>query len=134
MAYRLGIDIGGTFTDATLINEATGEIFISKVSSTPKDHSLGLMEAVHRILRENKVGAEEVTYLVHGTTVATNSIIEGKIARTGFVTTEGFRDMLEIVDRAYILHDGRILMSGIPGEIVSDKDVRRVYLGEEFSL
>ena len=96
MAYRLGIDIGGTFTDATLINEATGEIFISKVSSTPKDHSLGLMEAVHRILRENKVGAEEVTYLVHGTTVATNSIIEGKIARTGFVTTEGFRDMLEI--------------------------------------
>ena len=50
------------------------------------------------------------------------------------ITDHNVRDMLEIVDRAYILHDGRILMSGIPGEIVSDKDVRRVYLGEEFSL
>ncbi len=95
-AYRLGIDIGGTFTDATLINEATGEIRISKVPSTPKDHSQGLLEAAHRILRDNGVDADEVTYLVHGTTVATNSIIEGKIARTGFVTTEGFRDLLEI--------------------------------------
>ena len=96
MTYRLGIDIGGTFTDATLINEATGEIRISKVSSTPKDPSLGFMEATHRILGENKVAPAEVTYVVHGTTVATNSIIEGKMARTGFVTTDGFRDMLEI--------------------------------------
>ena len=50
------------------------------------------------------------------------------------ITDHNVRDMLEIVDRAYILHDGRILMTGIQGEIVSDKDVRRVYLGEEFSL
>ena len=96
MAYRLGIDIGGTFTDATLVHEETGELRIGKVPSTPKDPSAGFMEATLRILRENEVAPDEVTYVVHGTTVATNSIIEGKIARAGFVTTDGFRDMLEI--------------------------------------
>jgi len=96
MAYRLGIDIGGTFTDATLINEETGEIHIGKVSSTPKDPSEGFMEATHRILEANNVAPAEVSYLVHGTTVATNAIIEGKVARTGFITTDRFRDMLEI--------------------------------------
>jgi len=96
MAYRLGVDIGGTFTDATLINEETGEIHIGKVSSTPKDPSQGFMEATHRILQEADVAAADLTYVVHGTTVATNAIIEGKVARTGFITTDGFRDMLEI--------------------------------------
>ena len=94
--YRLGVDIGGTFTDATLINEETGEIRVGKVPSTPQDPSHGFMEATHRILREADVSPDEVGYVVHGTTVATNSIIEGKVARTGFVTTDGFRDLLEI--------------------------------------
>lgn len=94
--YRLGVDIGGTFTDATLINEETGEIRVGKVPSTPQDPSHGFMEATHRILREASVSPDEVGYVVHGTTVATNSIIEGKVARTGFVTTDGFRDLLEI--------------------------------------
>ena len=94
--YRLGVDIGGTFTDATLINEQTGEIRVGKVPSTPQDPSHGFMEATHRILREADVSPDEVGYVVHGTTVATNSIIEGKVARTGFVTTNGFRDLLEI--------------------------------------
>lgn len=96
MGYRLGIDIGGTFTDATLIDENTGKMWIDKVLSTPKDPSVGFMEATHRILRKAQVAPAEVTYLVHSTTVATNSVIEGKVARTGFITTEGFRDMLEI--------------------------------------
>ena len=94
--YRLGVDIGGTFTDATLINETTGEIRVGKVPSTPQDPSQGFMEATHRILREADVSPNEVEYVVHGTTVATNSIIEGKVARTGFITTDGFRDLLEI--------------------------------------
>ena len=94
--YRLGVDIGGTFTDATLINEETGEIRVGKVPSTPQDPSHGFMEATHRILREAGVSPDEVGYVVHGTTVATNSIIEGKVARTGFITTDGFRDLLEI--------------------------------------
>ena len=94
--YRLGIDVGGTFTDAMIINEETGEIRISKVPSTPKDPSIGFLDAVDTILKENNIEAQDVTYVVHGTTVATNAIIEGKMAATGFITTEGFRDMLEI--------------------------------------
>jgi N-methylhydantoinase A len=95
-SFRLGVDIGGTFTDAMLVNEATGEIAIVKVPSTPADPSSGFVEAVHRILRQAGVQPSALAFVVHGTTVATNSIIEGKVARTGFVTTDGFRDMLEI--------------------------------------
>ncbi len=96
MAYRLGIDIGGTFTDATLLDEESGELRIGKVPSTPEDPSIGFIEATDHILKEGDVGAGDVTYIVHGTTVATNAIIEGTVARTGFVTTDGYRDMLEI--------------------------------------
>ena len=94
--YRLGIDIGGTFTDATLINENTGEIHVGKVPSTPEDPSVGFMNATDRMLREVAVSPDEVEYVVHGTTVATNAIIEKKVAPTGFITTDGFRDLLEI--------------------------------------
>ena len=96
MTYRLGVDIGGTFTDATLIDETSGQVRVGKVPSTPGDPSLGFMEAVHRMLRQAGVAPGDVAYVVHGTTIATNSIIEGKVARTGFITTDGFRDMLEI--------------------------------------
>ena len=94
--YRLGIDVGGTFTDGILLDEESGETRIAKVPSTPGDPSVGFLEAVERILHEAGIEAAEVGSLVHGTTVATNAIIEGKLAPTGFFTTEGFRDMLEI--------------------------------------
>ncbi|HUG64616.1 MAG TPA: hydantoinase/oxoprolinase family protein [Gaiellaceae bacterium] len=96
MSYRLGIDIGGTFTDATLVDEATGEVRIAKVSSTPRDPSGGFLSAAERILAEAGVAGDQLRYLAHATTVATNAIIEGNVARTGFVTTDGFRDLLEI--------------------------------------
>ena len=96
MSSRLAIDIGGTFTDATLIDEDTGAVSIAKVLSTPADPSLGFMAATERILAESDVAASDVHFVVHATTVATNAIIEGNIARGGFVTTEGFRDLLEI--------------------------------------
>ena len=96
MSVRLAIDIGGTFTDATLIDEETGEVSIAKVLTTPSDPSEGFMQAAERALAAGSVDAGEVTFVVHATTVATNAIIEGKIARSGFVTTEGFRDLLEI--------------------------------------
>jgi N-methylhydantoinase A len=96
LRYCLGIDIGGTFTDATLLDEITGEVRISKVSTTPRDPAQGFLEAVRRLLRQAEVTPAEVRFVVHATTVATNAIIEGKVAATGFVTTEGFRDMLEI--------------------------------------
>lgn len=96
MAYRLGVDIGGTFTDIALIDEATGRIYNGKVSSTPQDPSQGFMAAVERLVEQQGIAPDAVSYIVHGTTVATNAIIEGKVAPTGFITTEGFRDMLEI--------------------------------------
>jgi N-methylhydantoinase A len=96
VSVRLAVDIGGTFTDATLIDDATGEIAIAKVLTTAADPSEGFMEAARRALHEGSVEAEDVRLVVHATTVATNAIIEGKVARSGFVTTEGFRDLLEI--------------------------------------
>ena len=94
--YRIGVDIGGTFTDAVLLSEATGGTRIAKVPSTPDDPSRGFLDAVDRILALADVQPGDVSYLVHGTTVATNSLIEGKTPRTAFITTEGFRDLLEI--------------------------------------
>ena len=94
--YRLGVDVGGTFTDAILLNESTGEIRTGKVPSTPSDPSDGFLRVVRRMLRQGAVAPEAVRYVVHGTTVATNAIIEGHLSRTAFITTEGFRDLLEI--------------------------------------
>ena len=94
--YRLGIDIGGTFTDGILLNETTGEIRTAKVPSTPSDPSDGFLNAVERMLQDGQAEPDAVKYVVHGTTVATNAIIEGNLAKTAFITTEGFRDLLEI--------------------------------------
>src|SRR4051812_14568537 len=96
MGYRLGGDIGGTFTDAILIDEETGAFSISKVSTTPSDPSVGFLHAADRILAQAEADPASLRYVVHGTTVATNAIIQRKIARTALITTEGFRDVLEI--------------------------------------
>ena len=96
MSVRIAIDIGGTFTDATLIDESSGRVAIAKTLTTPADPSEGFMRAVDRALANANVEASQVGFVVHATTVATNAIIEGKVARSGFVTTEGFRDLLEI--------------------------------------
>ena len=94
--YRLGVDIGGTFTDATLVDEVTGEVRIGKVPTTPDDPADGFMAAVQQVLSGAGVAPAAVRYVVHSTTVATNAIIEGTVAPTGFITTAGFRDLLEI--------------------------------------
>ena len=95
-SYRLGVDIGGTFTDLVMMDEASGELRLVKMASTPSDPSVGFMSTVERALRESEVSPSEVSYSVHGTTVATNAIIEGKGARAALVATGGFRDVLEI--------------------------------------
>jgi N-methylhydantoinase A len=94
--YRLGVDIGGTFTDGALVDEATGEILIVKVPTTPVDPAIGFMAAVERALQRVQSTGEAVRLVVHATTVATNALIEGKTARVGMITTKGFRDILEI--------------------------------------
>ncbi len=95
-SYRLGVDVGGTFTDAVMMDEATGEVSLVKMASTPEDPSVGFMHVVERALRERGVDAADISYIVHGTTVVTNTIIEGKGARAALIATEGFRDVFEI--------------------------------------
>jgi len=94
--YKLGIDVGGTFTDGVLIEENTGEVTNVKVPSTPHDPSEGFLNNLDRLIELSGLNPDEVWFLVHGTTVATNSIIEGNTAKTVFITTKGFKDILEI--------------------------------------
>jgi N-methylhydantoinase A len=93
---RIGVDVGGTFTDLAMVDEATGRIAFHKVPSTPADPSLAIAAGVRGILERNGGAPEEVGFLGHGTTVATNMVIERRGARTGMITTKGFRDVLEI--------------------------------------
>ena len=88
----VGVDIGGTFIDAVLIAEELGGIRMMKVSSTPFDPSIGFLVATTRVLSEADVAASDVHCVVHGTTIATNAFIEGKVVHTRFVTTESFND------------------------------------------
>jgi N-methylhydantoinase A len=90
------VDTGGTFTDAVIMDEVTGEFWIEKVPSTPSDPSVSFNDVISQALDGVSGNAPDVSFLVHGTTVATNCIIEGKTAKCGFVTTKGFRDILEI--------------------------------------
>lgn len=96
MSYMVGVDVGGTFTDVTLVDSKTGEIKNHKVSSTPEDPSRAIMKGIKDILEINDIAESDVQYLAHGTTVATNALIERKGAVTGLIVTEGFRDLLEI--------------------------------------
>ncbi len=96
MSYRLGVDVGGTFTDLLLINEDTGETFREKTPSTPEDQSIGVLRGVQRVCEDAGVQISEIRSLLHGTTVATNAVLEGKGARVGLVTTDGFRQVLQI--------------------------------------
>jgi N-methylhydantoinase A len=94
--FSIGIDVGGTFTDATIIDGETGSVWLTKTSSTPRDPSIGLMEAVERGLDLTGATRGEIERIIHGTTVATNAILERKPTNMALVTTEGFRSVLEI--------------------------------------
>jgi N-methylhydantoinase A len=96
MSYRLGVDVGGTFTDILLVNEETGETFGAKTSSTPSDQSIGVLRGIEMACAKAGVSLSEVTNVLHGTTVATNAVLEGKGAKVGLVTTHGFRQVLQI--------------------------------------
>ncbi|MDQ1182971.1 hydantoinase/oxoprolinase family protein [Agrobacterium larrymoorei] len=96
MAWRVGVDSGGTFTDVCLFEDETGELMIWKVSSTPDDPSRGITQGVADGIERVGIDASEVSYVGHGTTVATNALIQGRGVKTGLLTTGGFRDLLEI--------------------------------------
>lgn len=96
MTYRLGVDVGGTFTDILLIDEVTGATYRAKTSSTPEDQSVGVLRGIDQACAAAGIERSAVGDVFHGTTVATNAILEGKGARVGLVTTHGFRQVLQI--------------------------------------
>jgi N-methylhydantoinase A len=99
MSYRVGVDIGGTFTDM-LVTDESGGARLYKSPTTPQDPSIGLVETFERAARDHELGLDDflskVEAIVHGTTITTNSVLTGEGARTGFVTTKGFRDVLNM--------------------------------------
>ena len=94
--FRAGVDVGGTFTDVVLVEESTGAILVAKVATVPADPSEGCIDAIDKAIRAYGLAPGQFTFTVHGTTIATNTIIEGKQAKAGLITSEGFRDVLEI--------------------------------------
>ena len=96
MAYRLGVDVGGTFTDLLLLDEESGRFWRHKTPSTPQDSSEGIMAGVEAICGQAGTSPSAVEVFLHGTTVATNAVLEGKGARVGLVTTEGYRQVMQI--------------------------------------
>ena len=96
MRYRLGVDVGGTFTDLLLFDNETGAFWRDKTPSTPHDSSEGILNGVNAITAAAGVDPGEIEFFLHGTTVATNAVLEGKGARVGLITTEGYRDVMQI--------------------------------------
>ncbi len=96
MSYRLGVDVGGTFTDLLLVNEQNGDAFTAKVPSTPQDSSIGVLNGIEKVCRNAGVDPKDITHFMHGTTVATNTVLTGTGAKVGLVTTKGYRQVLQI--------------------------------------
>jgi N-methylhydantoinase A len=101
MSYRLGVDVGGTFTDVLLVEEASGRTWRAKTASTPADQAVGVLTGIGKVCDEAGIALSDVAQVLHGTTVATNAILEGKGATVGLVTTKGFRQVLQIA-RSYV--------------------------------
>ena len=105
-SYRVGLDIGGTFTDLVLLDESTGELRLHKILTTPEDPARAALTGLEEICAAAGVTVGEVTVLVHGTTLVTNAIIERRGARTALLTTRGFRDILEMgKEQRYDIYD-----------------------------
>jgi N-methylhydantoinase A len=96
MAHRLGVDVGGTFTDLLLVDDEKGDLFRVKTPSTPADPSEGVLVGVRRICEESGIEPGDLGFVMHGTTVATNAMLEAKGARVGLVTTQGFGQILHL--------------------------------------
>lgn len=104
--YRLGVDIGGTFTDFVLYDEVSSKVSVFKCLTTPADPSIGVIEGLGRLLEENSISFNQIREIVHATTLATNLVLERKGDRVGLITTKGFKDILYIQrQKRYNLYD-----------------------------
>lgn len=96
MTYRLGVDVGGTFTDLLLLEEETGAFWRHKTPSTPADSSVGILNGVEAVCQKAGITPADIEVFLHGTTVATNAVLEGKGARVGLIVTQGYRQIMQI--------------------------------------
>src|SRR6476646_3425256 len=97
--YRLGVDVGGTHTDLVLLDTATGELLIEKVSSTPKNPALGVLNGVAKFIGRG-IAPDEIGFFAHGTTITTNALLEMRGAKVGLLITKGYRAVQEIQAQA----------------------------------
>lgn len=132
--YRIGIDTGGTFTDAVIYDGDSGTIHTTKTPSTPPDFDRGVLDGIDKILEQTDATGASVEFLSHGTTVGTNAVLEDEIPDLGLITNEGLRDVLEIGDQTrpelYNLQTDkpphlipRYLRKGVPGRLDSQGQV-----------
>jgi N-methylhydantoinase A len=121
MSYKLGIDIGGTFTDLVLLEEETGKLFFGKILTTYDNPSNGIINGTKELLAKHNITGNQLSTIVHGTTLVTNAIIERRGALTGLITTKGFEDVLEIGrELRYDIYD---IFLSVPEPLVS-RDLR----------
>jgi N-methylhydantoinase A len=133
---RIGIDTGGTFTDIVSVDAATGGMAVTKVASTPANPAIGLVRGVEAILAAAGASADDVLGLAHGTTVATNALLQGDIRSLGLIVTAGFRHILEIARQSVPEGYGNSYFWVKPDRLVRLQDVREVggrlnFRGEE---
>src|SRR5271168_1410259 len=127
---RIGIDTGGTFTDIVCVDAASGAMRVTKVASTPSNPAIGLVHGVKSILADASL--DDLAGLAHGTTVATNALLQGEIAGLGLIVTEGFRHILEIARQAVPEGYGNSYFWVKPERLVLLDCVREV--GERFNF
>ena len=133
---RIGIDTGGTFTDIVCVDGSSGLMHVTKVASTPSNPAIGLVRGVKAILRASGSSTDDLAGLAHGTTVATNALLQGEIAWLGLIVTEGFRHLFEIARQSVPEGYGNSYFWVKPDRIVPLHFVREVggrlnFLGEE---
>ena len=133
---RIGIDTGGTFTDIVCVDGASGAMRVTKVASTPSNPAIGLVRGVKAILDAGGASVDDLAGLAHGTTVATNALLQGEIAGLGLIVTEGFSHILEIARQAVPEGYGNSYFWVKPERIVPLRYVREVggrldFLGRE---
>ncbi|MFV3126645.1 hydantoinase/oxoprolinase family protein [Niveispirillum sp. KHB5.9] len=126
MGYRLGVDVGGTFTDLLLFNDKTGAFWRHKTPSTPSDSSVGILNGVTAICEKAGITPADVEFFLHGTTVATNAVLEGKGAKVGLIVTEGYRQIMQIA-RSFV-------PGGLAGWIVWPKPEPLARLEDTFEI
>jgi N-methylhydantoinase A len=126
MAYRLGVDVGGTFTDLLLFDQASGAFWRHKTPSTPHDSSEGILSGVEAVCAKAGITPADIEYFLHGTTVATNAVLEGKGARVGLIVTEGYRQVMQIA-RSFV-------PGGLAGWIVWPKPEPLAALEDTFEI